>query len=158
MSQMAITTRRERDKGLPRTVLFGAVALIGFALAAAGFSKLSGVGAVRLAHGAAVETLLLRFDDRADGGVDVRDANDDKIIYVVAPGTDYFIRATLRGLAQERLRSDVGREIPFTLTHWSDGTLSLVDPSDGRNVALEVFGPTNAQAFAKLFDARRAAQ
>jgi putative photosynthetic complex assembly protein len=64
----------------------------------------------------------------------------------------------VRGLAQEREREGIGRETPFVLTHWSDGTLSLADSAIGRRVNLDAFGPTNAQAFAQLFSARSQAQ
>jgi putative photosynthetic complex assembly protein len=88
----------------------------------------------------------------------VVDASDGKIIYTVAPGTNGFIRATVRGLAQEREREGIGRETPFTLTHWSDGTMSLADSAIGRRISLDAFGPTNAGAFAQLFSARSSAQ
>ena len=61
------------------------------------------------------------------------------------------MRATLRGLAHERLRSGIGEATPFLLTRWSDGRMSLDDATTGRSVALDAFGQTNAEAFAKLF-------
>ena len=61
------------------------------------------------------------------------------------------MRATLRGLAQERRRSGIGDTTPFLLTRWSDGRMSLDDATTGRDVALEAFGETNADAFTKLF-------
>jgi putative photosynthetic complex assembly protein len=102
-----------------------------------------------------VETLMLHFADQPDGGVAVENAADGKVIYVVQPGTNGFIRATMRGLTRERIRSDVGEAPPFKLTHWNDGTLSLEDATIGRRISLEAFGPTNAQAFAQLFAAAR---
>ena len=39
------------------------------------------------------------------------------------------------------------------LNRWSDGRLSLDDPSTGEHVDLEVFGPTNAETFARLWRA-----
>jgi putative photosynthetic complex assembly protein len=74
-----------------------------------------------------------------------------RILHIVEPGKDGFIRATLRGFVRERKLSNIGDATPFTLTHWSDGTLSLSDSTTGRRVSLEAFGPTNAQAFAQLF-------
>jgi putative photosynthetic complex assembly protein len=103
----------------------------------------------------AVETLALRFEDRADGSVAVREAAGD-MIYVVQPGAYGFIRSTLRGLARERRRADLDATTPFVLTRWSDGTVSLEDPDIRRRVNLDAFGPDNARAFAQLFDERRA--
>ena len=80
----------------------------------------------------------------------------DKVIHVIAPGTNGFIRATMRGLTRERIRSGVGAEPPFLLTHWSDGTISLEDKTTGRRIGLDAFGPTNSAAFAQLFTSRRA--
>jgi putative photosynthetic complex assembly protein len=56
----------------------------------------------------------------------------------------------LRGLARDRRADHVGIAPPFRLTHWANGRLSLDDPSTGRHIDLEVFGPTNAGAFADI--------
>ena len=151
MSDIAILKTHGGGRGLPKGVLFGALGLIGFALAASGAARYTGVGTVKMPPSTAVETLQLRFEDESNGAVAVRDASDSKVIYTVAPETNGFIRATMRGLTRERVRSGIGAEVPFVLTHWSDGTMSLLDPTNDRRVSLEAFGPTNAQAFAQLF-------
>jgi hypothetical protein len=46
----------------------------------------------------------LWFEDRSDGGVTVLDASNDQRIAIIEPGTNGFLRATVRGLAQERRR------------------------------------------------------
>ena len=43
-----------------------------------------------------------------------------------------------------------GAEVPFTLTRWADGRLSLDDPTTTRHIDLEVFGPTNTAVFSNL--------
>lgn len=144
------------SKTLPRGLLLGASALILFSLVCVWAARMTDVGTVHMPKSEAVETLQLSFEDTDDGGVAVRDARDDKVIYKVQPGTNGFIRATVRGLVRERKREDIGAATPFTLTHWGDGTMSLEDSTTGRRVSLEAFGPTNAQAFAQLFSARRA--
>jgi putative photosynthetic complex assembly protein len=68
----------------------------------------------------------------------------------VAPGTNGFLRATLRGLATERKRESQGAEVPFRLTAFADGRLTLLDPVTGRLVDLGAFGRTNEDAFAHL--------
>jgi putative photosynthetic complex assembly protein len=145
-----------RGRPLPRPILAGAAALVAFALAATSIGRITGVGRLEMPQERVVETLALRFEDRDDGAVLVRDAQDGRTVYTVAPGTNGFIRATVRGLVQERKRSGIGAETPFTLTHWSDGTISLEDSTIGRRVALDAFGPTNAEAFAQIFAARSA--
>ena len=75
---------------------------------------------------------------------------DDRLVDVLAPGTNGFVRGVLRGLVRERRADRVGPQPPFRLTRWADGRLSLDDPSTGRHVDLEVFGPTNSGAFAQI--------
>jgi putative photosynthetic complex assembly protein len=154
MSQASIGRRGHHD-GVPRGVLRGAAVLIGFALLAAGLARQTDVGTLHMPKASAVETLALRFEDRPDGAVAVRDAGDERVFYVVQPGAYGFIRSTVRGLARERRRADLGAATPFTLTRWSDGTVSLEDSSTNRRVNLDAFGPDNARAFAQLFDERR---
>ena len=151
MSDVSLT---RPSRGMPRGVLVCATALIAFAIAGASVGRISGLGTLHAPAANAVDSLALRFEDRPDGSVLVRNAKDGAIIYTIAPGTNGFMRATLRGLAQERKRSDIGDSAPFRLVHWDDGRMTLEDATTGRRVALEAFGPTNAQAFAQLFSAK----
>ena len=147
MSDVAI----KRPAGLPKEVLFAAVALIVLTLVGASVARLTGLGRTPALEARPVTVLSLRFDDQSDGSVLVRRAGDGALIYTIAPETNGFMRATLRGLAQERRRSGIGDTTPFLLTRWSDGRMSLDDTTTGRNVALDAFGETNASAFAQLF-------
>ena len=147
-----------RNSGVPRALLGGAAALVAFTFLASAGARLTDIGTVHMPAAQPVETLSLRFLDQDDGGVAVVDAADNTRLFTVQPGTNGFIRATLRGLARERKREGVGEAPPFELTHWNDGTLSLEDATIGRRIGLDAFGPTNAEAFAQLFAARRHAQ
>lgn len=155
MSQAAIGNGNSHHDGVPRGILRGAAILIGFSLLAVGVARQTDVGTLHMPAAKAMETLALRFEDRPDGSVAVRDARDDRPFYVVQPGAYGFIRSTLRGLARERRRADFDASTPFTLTRWSDGTVSLEDSTTHRRVNLDAFGPDNARAFAQLFDERR---
>ncbi len=42
--------------------------------------------------------------------------------------------------------------IPFHLTRWSDGRLTIDDTATGQLIELEAFGHTNEDAFARLLD------
>lgn len=95
----------------------------------------------------------LRFEDLPDGGVAVRRAEDAATVAVLAPGTGGFMRATLRGLARDRKRGDLGPDQPFRLSAWTDGALSLEDRATGRTLDLRAFGPTQVEAFARLLPA-----
>jgi putative photosynthetic complex assembly protein len=155
MSQASIGNGKSHHDGVPRGILRGAAILIGFALLAAGVARQTDVGTLHMPAASAIDTLALRFEDRTDGSVAVSDARDGSPIYVVQPGAYGFIRSTLRGLARERRRADFDATTPFTLTRWSDGTVSLEDATTNRRVNLDAFGPDNARAFAQLFDERR---
>ena len=94
-------------------------------------------------------TRSLQFEDRADGGIDVIDAQSRQRVQTVV-GEAGFVRGTLRGLARERRRAGVGPTEPFELIAHTDGRLTLVDPSTTRRVDLESFGPTNMSEFVRL--------
>jgi putative photosynthetic complex assembly protein len=141
----------------PRAPLIGMWGLVVFALLAAGTARLTGTESSRpTSKQIAVQDL--RFEDMADGGVAVYSTQSNQPIDIVLPGSNGFLRATLRGLARERKRQDFGSEKPFRLTRWSDGRLTLEDLATDRYVDLGAFGPTNAQAFARLLVATGATQ
>jgi putative photosynthetic complex assembly protein len=150
---MADLAVRRQTNGMPKEVLTFAAVMIAIVIAGSWTARLSGLGRAAPPIAEAVQSLSLRFDDQQDGSVLVRRANDGAAIYRIAPETNGFMRATLRGLARERRRSGVGAETAFVLTYWNDGRMSLEDPTTGRRVALEAFGETNAGAFARLFQA-----
>jgi putative photosynthetic complex assembly protein len=151
-----IVQRQNAGQGghIPRGVLIGAAALVAFALSLTLFGRVEDIGAVHMPVVKAYDVLQLRFEDRDDGAVVVRDAANGAQLYAVEPGIGGFIRATMRGMARERKREDIGEAPPFTLTRWTDGTVSLQDGSTGRVIDLDAFGPTNAGAFARLFNDR----
>jgi putative photosynthetic complex assembly protein len=146
---------RIADQTLPRGALAGAAGLVALSLVMVGAARISGYQPARPQPSAVVESRDLRFVDRPDGavlvyagGVPMSDAQ--RPIDVLEPGTNGFVRGVLRGLVRERRADRIGETPPFRLTRWADGRLSLDDPSTGRHVDLEVFGPTNAGAFAQI--------
>jgi putative photosynthetic complex assembly protein len=138
----------------PKFPLYSALALIATTLVLVVAVRVTGVGDLRTPQAAVVTERLLRFADQRDGGIVVRDAVDDQVIEAIAPGTNGFLRGTLRGLARERKREGIGPEASFRLTARSDGRLLLQDPATGRLVDLGSFGPTNAAVFARLLTER----
>jgi putative photosynthetic complex assembly protein len=147
---------------LPKAALLGAALLIGFALASVALARLRHWQGTPLPAARAVAVLHLQFSDRADGAVDVFDADrgaDQAAarIATIPPRSNGFMRGVLRGLARARRSEHLLPNTPFTLTRWSDGRVTLADPGTGRSVALEVFGPDNSRPFAALFAADSAA-
>jgi putative photosynthetic complex assembly protein len=146
-------TARPAEPVFPRGALIGAALLVAFTVSSAAVARLSGLGTVQMPEAASVESRPLRFQDMRDGSIQVTDARTGQVAASVEPGTNGFIRGTLRGLARERKRRGIGIEPPFTLTRRADGRLSLEDPTTGRVIALDAFGPTNGEAFAQLLTA-----
>jgi putative photosynthetic complex assembly protein len=142
----------------PRGALLGAAALVGLALVATGFARLSGIGTTHPPEAGPITSRDLRFEDRADGAVAVYDAENDKVVDVLAPGTNGFVRGVLRGLARDRKLQKIGTEPPFRLTRWDDGRLSIEDSVTHQRIELGSFGPTNAAAFARLLYDRSASR
>ena len=65
-------------------------------------------------------------------------------------GENGFLRGTLRGFARTRRADQVSSEMPFRVTGYEDGRLTLADPSTGRVVELEAFGSANEAVFVRL--------
>ena len=135
---------------LPLAAMLGAGALMGFAMLAVSFGRSEGVGITRLPAAEIVSSVSFRVADGADGSIVMRAADDGHPLLTLRPGQDHFMRATMRGLAQQRQRAGFGPETPFTLTRYDNGTLSLDDETTGRKIPLEAFGRPNALAFARL--------
>ncbi len=138
----------------PRSVLFGAGAMILAVMVVVGFARIEGPPSSR-PEGAALQERLLAFEDRDDGSILVLDGGTGSTIAILEPGTNGFIRAGLRGLARERRRAEQGPETPFRLTRWSDGRLTLEDPTNGRMVDLVAFGQSQVAAFENFLGAPR---
>lgn len=122
--------------------------MVSAALILAGGARLFGYQPERPPPSRPVTSLALQFEDRADGAVLIY--QDARLVDTLPPASNGFVRGVLRGLARGRRANGIGRSPPFRLTRWADGRLSLDDPETGRHVDLEVFGPTNAGAFAQI--------
>ena len=135
---------------LPTGMLMALGALALATLVAAGVARLTGIGTATRVDAPTVATLELRFEDRDDGSIAILDARAGRTIASVAPGTNGFLRSSVRGLVRERKRQSVGAETPFKLLARADGRLTLEDPTTNRRIDLESFGSTNAAVFAQL--------
>lgn len=92
----------------------------------------------------------LRFYDEADGTVRVEDGASAEVLGRFGPGEGGFIRASVRALVHQRKIRGLGPEIPFELTEWEDGALTLRDPATGRAIEAASFGPDNRAVFANM--------
>jgi putative photosynthetic complex assembly protein len=138
------------NRPFPRAALIGAGVLITLSIGMAALGRLTNIGTTRMPVAAVVQQRQVQFADQSDGGIAVFDTRAQQRIALLPPGTNGFLRGVLRGLVRDRRRSEIGPQAPFVLTRWADGRLSITDPALGRQINLEVFGPTNSRVFAQL--------
>ncbi len=149
MSQQ-IANRHHHDIPIPRGVLVAAAIMVVVTTLAAAFVRLTGIGFAHYPDAPAVAQRDLRFVDESDGTISVLVSPGGERIASIGAGQENFLRGTMRGLARARRAVDIGPEPPFRLIGRADGRLTLEDPSTGRRVDLESFGPDNAVVFARL--------
>jgi putative photosynthetic complex assembly protein len=135
----------------PRTAVIGGVVIVALALVAATLGRVAGVGSGPvLGTTETVASRELRFEDLGGGRAVIRDAADGAVVAELQPGTENFIRGVMRGIARERRAHGIGVEPPVVLTMDAAGNVALGDPSTGRTIYLNAFGPTNRDSFARL--------
>lgn len=144
-----MTTAAAKNRPFPLTSLVIMGGLVGTSLLLAAGARLTGM---QIAYPTTKPVAVrdLRFQDESNGSITVFNAANGREIEVVAPGTNGFLRASLRGLASERKLENRDAQVPFRLTAWDDDRLTLDDPTTGRRVDLEAFGPTNEAVFIRL--------
>lgn len=155
---MSSSTSPAHGDALPRGPLIAIGAMVAAVLVSVSFVRLTGIGVIHVQDAPAVSVREFRFEDRADGSIAVLDPASGRVVETVAPGSNGFLRGTMRGLARERKRQGVSPELPFRMLGRADGRLTLEDPGTGRRVDLGSFGPSNAVVFAQLMVAPTAAR
>lgn len=104
----------------------------------------------------AAQVRPLKFFDEPDGTVRVEDGVSGEVLNRFGEGEGGFIRATVRSLVHQRRIRGIGPEVPFTLTEWQNGNLTLSDPETGRSVEVSSFGPDNRAVYQNLLPAKGA--
>lgn len=104
----------------------------------------------------AAQVRPLKFFDEPDGTVRVEDGVSGEVLNRFREGEGGFIRATVRSLVHQRRIRGIGPEVPFTLTEWQNGNLTLSDPETGRSVEVSSFGPDNRAVYQNLLPAKGA--
>ena len=136
------------------SAIFPSSLLVFFSLATVTTVRLTGAGGVHMTLPAAAESRDLQFEDGKNGAVLVFDASNHQLVDTLAPGSNGFVRVVLRGLARERKLGDFGKQLPFRLTRFVNGQITLTDTSSGKQIDLDAFGSTNTEAFARLMNLR----
>jgi len=103
-----------------------------------------------------VATRQLIFSDTSDGAVTVTDAATGATVEQIMPDPKRgFVRGVMRGMARERHMRGIGQAVPFTLSLWANGQLSLADPATGRTIELTAFGSDNRAEFMRFLNVER---
>lgn len=139
-------------KPYPTVPLAAAVGLVVVTVLATGWVSLTEDDEAMQMPTGVVDSVMLRFEDRADGSIDVIDARVQQTLETLGPDDNGFLRSTLRGLARVRAMSGVGSEEAFSLLRTDDGRLLLIDPVTEESVDLWAFGKTNARSFARYLE------
>jgi len=140
-------------KPFPRLALIAAAILMGGSIAAAAAGRMAQSNSAETEARQTMKPLAARdltFFDMENGAVEVRDTFGEKVLYVVAPGTNGFIRGVMRGMARNRRAHELGQEEAFRLAEWPNGRLTLEDLATGKRIELGAFGAENRVAFAQL--------
>lgn len=137
-------------ESVPRPFLIAAGALVALTLILIAGVRLTGLGASTVPVGEAVAVTDLRFKDQPDGSIAVYSGPEERLIETVQPGTNGFLRGTLRALVRERRQKSIDDSVPFRLVRDTNNSLLLTDPATGRRIYLGAFGPANAGVFASL--------
>lgn len=143
----------------PRPMLLAAGALAILTIALAAGARLTGGGHMPVPVAPVDVARDFRFEDGANGAVIVHARATDgpeRQVAVLAPGEMMFVRSTLRALARgRRIDGMAQEEVPFRITRYRDGRVTLDDLATKQHVELSAFGPTNAAAFESLLQKAR---
>lgn len=121
-------------------------------------ARATNFGVMRVEPSQAIEVRAVRFEERSDSTIAVYDAGATQPFHLIAPDQSGFIRGTMKALQHFRRVNRADPSTPFELVRWADGRFSLRDTADGREIALEAFGPSNAADFRRVLNAKGAAQ
>jgi putative photosynthetic complex assembly protein len=135
---------------VPKPALYMAAALIVFVIGLAASARIFGFGSEHDRVGTVLVQRDLQFADAPDGGIIVTDANTKQQSARIDPGTNGFIRGSLRALARGRAAAGIAHDVPFRLVRYTDGRLVLIDPSTRQTVTISSFGHTQIESFDRL--------
>ena len=144
----------DAENAVPMTIpVIGGAALIAFALIVSLTAKLTGVGATGPIAIVPVETKELTFDVRPGGITVVTDVASPSKVRVADPAKGQgFVQIAIESLTRERVALGLSTQAPIRLLRQADDRLWLEDPTTGRRLALDAFGPVSARAFAQFLD------
>lgn len=139
-----------RRPPFPRLPLYGAFALIAFAVVAIIFSQQTGLGSMLTDPGRPLDMVDLTITHAPDDRVVVAEANSGRVLADFAPGEGGFVRGSMRALARMRMTAEVDINEPYRVIKWENGSVSLSDTKSGQRIYLNAFGPDQVAAFERF--------
>ena len=146
----------EEERPIPPAILIGGGLVMAVSLLMVTSAR---VGLTPHQHrpvAARVESLDFKVRSEAAGVEGVYAASDGRRVAALAARGDDFLPSLVDKLRQERRLRGVGGDAPFRLVRWSDGRVSMQDPTTGRELNLESFGSVNEANAARLIEQGRA--
>jgi putative photosynthetic complex assembly protein len=143
--------KRERQA---RMLIKFLAALAGFALLLTLLAQTTGIGAAKTDHGQPIATYDVTMIEASDGGVALRSAKDGSVLVGFDKGRGGFFRGAIRAFSLKRHQLNVAPEVPFTVTRWESGHITLTDKGTGHQIPVDAFGPTVTAMFAPLVGAK----
>ncbi len=135
---------------IPRPLGFAALGLV---LLSFVFAVLGRQGARTSNNARPTAALAVRFTVLPDSTVLIRRAEPDSLLAVVPPGTvggDELLRQVVRTIQYDRQSRGMPDTGTCLLARWADGRLTLDDQAAGTHIALDAFGPSNAERLRSL--------
>ena len=97
--------------------------------------------------------MVLQFSADSSGNLTVRKFPDGEVVETLSPDDGGFVRTMVRVIRRDLGAGANVDAMPFQLSAWQDGRMSLVDTATGRSVDLRAFGPTQAGVFLRWINA-----
>lgn len=97
-----------------------------------------------------VQARLFRYIVLEDGRAALLEAESPKLIHMLQPEENTFLRLTIKSLQHVRKQHQHSLEAPFRLSLRTDGNLMLEDPSMQSELAVRAFGQTAVTNTQKL--------
>lgn len=142
--------RKDEITGIHRLPLFGALAVVVFAIIAVSGAVLTGSGKVQRTIGDPVVDRTITFRNDADGFVSVLDADTRETIASFGIGEGAFVRMSVRSMTLKRKSKGVRYDLPYRLVRTAEGKLSMIDPATGHFIKLNAFGSVAMSSFLKF--------
>ena len=146
------------ERPVPRLVLRAILGLLIFTVVAITAGRMTETGLMLSETGTMAEQRPLVFEHARDGSITVRDHDTGRMVALLPPDEDGFIRGVLRALERGRAVNRVEGEAVFLITRWEDGRVSLSDPATGERFDLNSFGIDNLNAVVRLLPSREGTQ